>query len=369
MTRTELSRLTGLSRTTVSNLVTELIDEGLAAESAQHENGGRLRGAGRPAAAVRLRPAAGVAVGIDVGARHVAVAVGDLSHRVLAERWVDLPWGHGSERGMHEAVALVDRLLAESGVARDDVIGVGMGLPAPISGPGGLVASSNILPGWAGMAVAEDMTDRLGLPVAVDNDANLGALAEAIWGAGADCDQLAYIKVATGIGAGLLHDGRLFRGTSGTAGEIGHTTVAEDGPVCRCGNRGCLELYAGGSALLAAVGTSHPEVDRLERLIALAGEGDPACSRVITDAGRHIGVAMANLVNLLNPRRIVVGGELSRAGETLLEPMRTAVRRSAVRSAVDAVEIVPGILAERAEVLGGLALVLREPARFATVAD
>jgi predicted NBD/HSP70 family sugar kinase len=362
MTRSALARKTGLSRTTISTLLTELIEHGIVTEASDD---GARRGAGRPATAVRLDHSAGAAVSIDVGARHLAVAVGDLAHRVLAERWVPLPAAHQAVDGMDRAAGLVREALAEAGVAEGSVIGVAMGLPAPISQTTGLVASSNILPGWAGLQVAEEMSERLGLPVFVENDSNLGALAESAWGAGAGFDQLAYIKAATGIGAGLIQDGKLFRGTTGTAGEIGHTTVAEDGPICRCGNRGCLELYAGGAALLGALHQSHPEVETLERVVELAHEeNDPACARVLADAGSHIGVAIANLINLFNPRRIIVGGELAGAGETVLGPMRVAAERSAVQAAVEAVEIVPGVLGHRAEVLGGLALVLFEPWRF-----
>jgi predicted NBD/HSP70 family sugar kinase len=331
---------------------------------AEASDDGARRGAGRPATVVRLDHSAGAAVSIDIGARHLAVAVGDLAHRVLAERWIPLPLGHRAGEGIERAAALVGEMLDEAGVDKPSVIGAAMGLPAPISQPEGLVASTNILPGWAGVQVAEEMSERLGTSVFVENDSNLGALAESAWGAGAGFDQLAYIKAATGIGAGLVQDGKLFRGTTGTAGEIGHTTVAEDGPICRCGNRGCLELYAGGAALLEALHQSHPDVETLEQVVQLAQENHPACARVLADAGRHIGVAIANLINLFNPRRIVVGGELAGAGETVLAPMRLAAERSAVQAAVEAVEIVPGVLGHRAEVLGGLALVLFEPWRF-----
>jgi predicted NBD/HSP70 family sugar kinase len=365
MTRSALARTTGLSRTTISTLLGELIEQGIVAEAdAEAGDGGVRRGAGRPATVVRLDHSAGAAVSIDVGARHLAVAVGDLAHRVLAERWVPLPAAHGAVEGMDRAAELARDALAEAGVEKSAVIGAAMGLPAPISQPAGVVASSNILPGWAGVQVAEEMSERLELPVFVENDSNLGALAESAWGAGAGVDQLAYIKAATGIGAGLVQDGKLFRGTTGTAGEIGHTTVAEDGPICRCGNRGCLELYAGGVALLDALHQSHPDVETLEQVVELAHEGHPACARVLADAGRHIGVAIANLINLFNPRRIVVGGELAGAGQTVLAPMRVAAERSAVQAAVEAVEIVPGVLGQRAELLGGLALVLFEPWRF-----
>jgi predicted NBD/HSP70 family sugar kinase len=361
MTRSGLARATGLSRTTISTLLAELIEQGLVTEGTAD---GSRRGAGRPATVVRLDHSAGAAVSIDVGARHLAVAVGDLAHRVLAEHWMPLPIAHAASDGMERATDLVAELLAKAGVEEKSVIGVAMGLPAPISQPDQHVASSNILPGWAGVEVATEMSDRLGMPVFIENDSNLGALAESAWGAGAGFDQLAYIKAATGIGAGLVQGGKLFRGTTGTAGEIGHTTVAEDGPICRCGNRGCLELYAGGAALLGALRQSHPDVETLEQVVELAHENHPACARVLADAGAHIGVAIANLINLFNPRRIVVGGELAGAGDLLLQPMRVAAERSAVQTAVEAVEIVPGVLGQRAEVLGGLALVLFEPWRF-----
>jgi predicted NBD/HSP70 family sugar kinase/DNA-binding XRE family transcriptional regulator len=254
LTRSALAREAGLSRTTISTLLAELIEQGLVTE----ENGGSpsdtqpRRSAGRPATVVRLDHSAGAAVSIDVGARHVAVAVGDLGHQVLAEHWSSLPLGHRAQEGIELAVDIVRELLSKADVDVGSVIGVAMGLPAPIAQPLGMVASTNILPRWAGVHVAEETSGRLGLPVYVENDANLGALAESAWGAGAGFDQVAYIKAATGIGAGLVQDGHLFRGTTGTAGEIGHTTVAEDGPICRCGNRGCLELYAGGAALRSA---------------------------------------------------------------------------------------------------------------------
>jgi predicted NBD/HSP70 family sugar kinase len=365
MTRSALARATGLSRTTISTLLTELMEQGLVTEASDGVDGANARrGAGRPATVVRLDHSAGAAVSIDVGATHVAVAVGDLGHQVLAEEWTPLPRGHLADDGMDRAVDLVGRMLDKASVSTGAVIGVAMGLPAPISQPSGLVASSNILPGWAGVEVGERMAVRLGMPVFIENDSNLGALAESAWGAGAGFDHLAYIKAATGIGAGLVQDGKLFRGTTGTAGEIGHTTVAENGPICRCGNRGCLELYAGGASLLESLRQTLPDIETLEQVVEMAHDGNPACTRVLADAGQHIGVAIANLINLFNPRRIIVGGELAGAGETLLQPMRVAAERSAVQTAVEAVEIVPGVLGHRAEVLGGLALVLFEPWRF-----
>nr|MDT0666121.1 ROK family protein [Micromonospora sp. DSM 115978] len=156
----------------------------------------------------------------------------------------------------------------------------------------------------------------------VDNDANLGALAELTWGAGRGASGVAYIKAATGVGAGMVVDGRIHRGHTGTAGEIGHTTVDEHGPVCRCGNRGCLETFVGTRILLDMLRASHgPDLSVLG-MLALARDGDAGCQRVVADAGRAIGVAVANLCNLVNPELVVVGGDLAAAGDLLLDPLR-----------------------------------------------
>ena len=179
------------------------------------------------------------------------------------------------------------------------------------------------------------MAERLSLPIHVDNDANLGALSEFHWGAGRATASLAYLKVATGIGAGLVVDGRLFHGAGGTAGEIGHTTIDENGPICRCGRRGCLETFAAGPALLELLRPSLGPDLTLEGVLERAVDGDPGCQRAIADAGRHIGQALGNLCNLINPERIVVGGSLGAAGDVLLDPMREAVERAAIPSAAE----------------------------------
>ena len=194
------------------------------------------------------------------------------------------------------------------------------------------------------------------MPVEIENDANCGALAELTWGAGRDCSNFAYIKAATGIGAGLVVDGKLLRGASGTAGEIGHTTLDESGLLCYCGNRGCLETVASGPAILQLVGQGRAEALTLGRVIELAIEGDVRCRRAISDAGLQIGVAVAGLCNLINPERVIVGGILSRAGDLVLHPIRESIRRHAVLAAAERVVVVPADFVERAELLGSLAL-------------
>ena len=233
---------------------------------------------------------------------------------------------------------------------------MGMGLPAPLLGESHLVGSSSILPGWVGVHADEQLAAALGHPVWVDNDANLGALAEMTWGAGRGARDLVYLKLATGIGAGIVVNGSIVCGAAGTAGEIGHTTVDEHGDVCQCGNRGCLETVASADTILRLLAPRQGDGLTLQEAIDTALAGDAGCRRVIGDAGRHIGVALANVVNLLSPERIVVGGELAGAGEVLLGPIRAAVERYAIESAAKATQIIPAGLGDRAEVLGAIAL-------------
>ena len=361
--RAELARTTGLSRSTISTIVGDLLDSGLAGERDGHP-GGEAH-AGRPPVMVALNGKAGLALGIDFGHRHLRVAVSDLSHTVLAEAWCEMDIDHSAEQGLAQAAEFVDQVLAEAGGDRERVIGVGMGLPAPIDRATGSVQAASILPGWVGVDAALEATNRLGLAVEVDNDANLGALAELVWGAARGKSEVAYIKVSTGIGAGLISGGRLQHGVGGTAGEIGHTLLAEGGPVCRCGNRGCLETLASSRAIADLLSASRREPISTKRMLELCSEGDAAAQRLVGDAGRSIGMAVANLCNLLNPECVIVGGDLSAAGDVLLEPLREGVSRYAIPSAVEDLEIVAGVLGERAEMLGALALVMHESERFA----
>jgi len=362
--RAELARVTELSRSTISTIVGDLIGDGLAVERNGQPEGESH--AGRPGVMVALDPSAGVALGIDFGHRHLRVAVSDLSHTVLAERWCELDVDHSASEGLARASEFVEEIMVEANLDRDNVIGVVMGLPAPINRVSGTVQDASILPGWVGIDAAGEASARLDLPVAVENDANLGALAELTWGAARGRSEVAYLKVASGVGGGLISGGRLARGVGGTAGEIGHTVVAERGPVCRCGNRGCLETLASTRAVASLLSQSRREEISTRRLLELAAEGDAATGRLIGDAGRAVGVAVANLCNIVNPECVVIGGDLALAGDVLLDPIRDAVARSAIPSAAADTEIVVGVLGERAEMLGALALVMHESERFAS---
>jgi glucokinase-like ROK family protein len=353
LTQAEIARTTGLSAATVSNIVRELKESGTVQVTPTSAGGRRAR-------AVSLSGDAGAVVGVDFGHSHLRVAVGNLAHQVLAEEAEPIDVDASAEEGFDRAEQLVQRLIATSGINREKLIGVGLGVPGPIDVETGELGSTSILPGWSGTHPRQELAARLGVPVYVDNDANLGALGEQVWGNGRGAGDLAYIKVASGVGAGLVVNGQIYRGPGGTAGEIGHITLDESGPVCRCGNRGCLETFTAARYVLPLLHSSHGTNLTMARVVQLAREGDPGCRRVVGDIGRHIGSGVANLCNLLNPSRVVLGGDLAEAGDLVLGPVRDSVSRYAIPSAARQLTVVPGTLGGRAEVLGALALVLSE---------
>jgi predicted NBD/HSP70 family sugar kinase len=232
-----------------------------------------------------------------------------------------------------------------------------MGLPGPVDTTGH-VGSTVILPGWAGLHAARELSDRIGLTVEVDNDANLGALGEVAFGAGRGAGDVIYVKASSGVGAGIVLGGRLHRGATGIAGEIGHIQVDRSERVCRCGNRGCLETVAAMPALLELLRPVHGDGLTPARLVEMARDGDLATVRQLTDAGRAVGQTLAGLCNALNPELIIVGGDLAATGDALLGGIRESVSRFALPGAADAVRVTAGVLGDRAEVLGSLALVI-----------
>ncbi len=312
--RTELARQTGLSRTTVATLVADLQARGLVVEQRVGDTHNEQVGRGRPPTLLRLDPSVGAAIGVDFGHTHLRVAVADLSSTVLAERRIELDIDHSAAAALGAAVELIDLVLASANLSRADVVGVGVGLSGPIE-LSGKVGRTVILPGWVGLNAARELSTRLGLHVTVENDANLGALAEVSSGAGEGLDDVIYVMVSSGIGAGLILGGRLHRGATGFAGELGHVFVQQDGAVCRCGNRGCLETVASVDSLLALLRPTHGAGLTATGLLELIAAADIAAIRVVRDAGRSIGRVLAGLANCLDPEAIIVGGDLSPAGD------------------------------------------------------
>ncbi|MDX6526502.1 MAG: hypothetical protein QOJ47_1718 [Gaiellales bacterium] len=362
--RSDLARLTGLSRTTVTTLVADLHTRGLIVEESHGPAHAETGSRGRRPAFLRLAPSAGAALGIDFGHRLIRVAVADLGSTVLAEQTIELDVDAAACAAMEAASELTEVVLAAAQIERSQIIGAGVGIPGPIDHATGAVASMTILPGWSGVSAGRELERLLEIPVRVDNDANLGALGEVTYGAGQGLSDVVYVRLTSGIGSGLILGGRLHHGANGFAGELGHVQVQADGVVCRCGNRGCLETVAADGSLLALLRPAHGDDLTVRGMLELVASGDLGARRVFNDAGRALGRVLADLCNHLNPAAIIVGGELSAAVGPLLDGIRESVHRYAQPSVADAVEVKPGVLGERAEVLGALALVIGDTDRL-----
>ncbi|MBS2937421.1 ROK family transcriptional regulator [Nocardioides sp. J2M5] len=350
--RAELARATGLSATTVSSLVGELLASGQVRETST----GRPHkgGSGRPPVLVELATPPGGVVGVDVGHGHVRVAAAGPTGDVLAEdvRVLDVD-GHGPGT-LDVAAAMVREVLAAARLDAQEVHGAGMCVPAPID-RGTSRVSTGILPGWRGVDPAAELADRIGAPVVVDNDANLGALAEVRHGAARGHQDVVYVKLASGVGSGLVLGGRVHRGATGMAGEVGHVQIGEDGDVCRCGNRGCLETRVSAGRLLAVLQPAHDEDLTVARVLGLEATGDPGVRRVLADAGTTVGRVLADLSNHLNPSMIVLGGPFG-AASSVVEGVRRALDRYAQPATAGAVEVRSAELGERAGIVGAVAL-------------
>lgn len=353
MTQAQIARTTGLSAATVSNIVRELRDLGMVTVSPTSSGG-------RRAQSVSLARDAGLAVGVHVSASHLRAAICDMAYEVLAEEQIPYDVNQSPERGLRRAEWLVSTLVRQARVDRTKIRGIGVALPGPIEAESGQLGAGTVLAAWRGVDIASELSQRVGLPVEVANDAHAAVLGELIWGAGRDVTDLAYLKLSSSVGAALVINGEVYKGYGGLAGEFGHITVNEQGRICRCGNRGCLETVVGGPYLLELL-PHHPERRRLtlDQLIAAALDGDLGSRRVIADAGRAVGAAAAVLCNLLNPQRLIVGGELAAAGELLLAPIEEALVRQTLPSAVRMVDVVPAELAALGAVRGALASVVR----------
>jgi predicted NBD/HSP70 family sugar kinase len=351
-TQAELARQTGLSTATVSNIVKIMQESGLASTEP-------ITSSGRRALNVRLNSNGAVAVGIDFGRRHLRVVLASLSYHVIAEESVMLPLGHQSEEGIQAALVLLEKLLRETGVERTAVVGAGVGIPGPIDRRTGTVAQGAILPEWVGINILQHLEDTLKFPVFIDNDANLGAWSEVTWGPHTGVSNLMFLKIGSGIGAGLILNGAPYYGHVGITGEIGHATIHEQGLVCRCGNRGCLETIASTTTMIELLSRGEDRPLTPADIVRKALARDSATLRVVDDAGLAVGRALGNVANLINPEVIVVGGPLAGLGNLLLEPIRRGLVRHAVPVIGETTTLTMSSLGDRAEALGAAALVFQ----------
>lgn len=365
----ELVASAGLSRPTVLAALTKLAREGLAEIVPGQDSGSSA--AGRRPHRYRLTAKAGLAVGVDVGRRHINIVVMDAGHQRIVDQESEVIADADNDPPavLKQAVDLVHRALQEASTD-SAVLGIAFGLAMPIT-RAGLAGAGTLLPAWAEINPRNELARLIpDCPVYVGNESDLGALGEYLFGWGQGKRDLTYVKLGTGIGGGIVLGGRLQRGSSGTAAEIGHITLDHQGRRCPCGNRGCLERYAGGRALLDSARRDGLEIDDLPSLVRRARSGDVACRRILHEAGMMIGTAIGTLVNLTGPELVVLGGSLSAAGDILTGPVRIALDQTALAPAASAVSIELARLGRWASACGAVAFVFeregrRPPAHFA----
>jgi glucokinase len=351
-TRAELALTTGLARSTVASRIDALISSGLVGPAGEASSSG-----GRPPSRFAFNPAARVVLAVDVGATHVIVAVTDLGGSILAERRLTQEVADGPDVVLGRVIAAGKELLAEAGRDIADLAGMGIGLPGPVEHATGRPVKPPIMPGWDGFDVVPYVQRSLPVPVLVDNDVNIMALGErtAYW---PEHQNFLFIKVATGIGAGIISNGELQRGANGTAGDLGHVRVPRgDEVLCRCGNYGCLEALASGPAVARQLHELGLEASTGADVLRLVGEGNLQAIQALRQAGRDVGDVLATVVNLLNPSMIVIGGSVGEAGEHLVAGIREVVYRRSLPLATTHLRIGISMAGDRAAILGASQMV------------
>jgi glucokinase len=312
---------------------------------------------------------------VDLGGSKILSVVAQGDGRRLGEDRRSTGAEEGPELVLERIVRSLEEALAKAGLQRGDLAAVGICSPGPCDIDAGVIGWGPNLPGWRNVPICRYVEERLGVPACLENDANAAAVGEHVYGAGRGCRHLIYITVSTGIGGGFIIDGRLYRGATGVAAELGHMTIDPHGPVCGCGNRGCLEALAsgtaiaargeelvaqGGSALLAKLAQEQGRLTA-ETVAQAAGQGDIACQDIIRRAGYYLGIGFASYLNIFNPELIIIGGGLAKVGDLLLVPARAEMEARAMPEALRAVQLKLAELGDHAGVMGMVAL-LREGA-------
>ena len=359
--RTDIAQELGLTRASVTIIINDLIENGII-----HETESRSTRSGRPPVVLDINPKSGLAAAIDMGATHLRVAVGDFSAHILEE--VEQPFriAHGPDQCLEEGDRALRFVLDKRGLQIGDLSAIGLSVPGPVIQDTGMVMAPPIMPGWDRFPIRATVESLWKVPVALDNDANFGAVGEWVYGAGRGERNLAFIKVGSGIGAGLIINRQIFGGTTGAAGEIGHLTIDENGPLCTCGNRGCLEAFAGGHAIelqarqlvesgkRTLLSDSNVKSITVRDVAEAARRGDLAAQEILHRSGTFIGIAVAGLINLVNPSVVIIGGGVAEVGDLLTAPIRKVVRERSLRAAEHAVKITTAMLGRRSTLIGAM---------------
>jgi predicted NBD/HSP70 family sugar kinase len=352
-TRADLVAITGLARSTVNARLDALVASGLVDSAGAGASTG-----GRPPSRFAVNARARLALAMDIGATHATIAVTDLGGTILGSDTAEIDISAGPEIVLDSAIAMGKTLLAQSGGSDIPTAGVGIGLPGPVEHATGKPTNPPIMPGWNGFDVPAYVQRSIDAPVLVDNDVNAMAIGEhaTAW---STVQHMLFVKIATGIGSGIISDGRINRGSQGTAGDLGHVQApGAQGRPCRCGNFGCLEAIASGPAIVQQLAESGSSISSPRELLDHVREGDLRAIDAVRQAGREIGAVLASCVSLLNPSAIVVGGFMVGAGAQLLAGIREVVYQRALPIAASNLTIATSAAGRFAGVRGAAFMVI-----------
>lgn len=343
----------GLARSTVTLRIEALMELGLVGFADEAVSTG-----GRPSSRIALKAGSKVVLGVDIGASHLRVAVTDLTGHRLHEAARTMEVALGPDAVLQAVVELATELLRESGRGMTDLLAIGIGVPGPVEHRTGRPINPPIMPGWNGFDVPGYLQDHFRVPVLVDNDVNIMALGErnVAW---PNVDNLIYVKVATGIGSGIVSSGMLQRGADGVAGDIGHIRVHNGtGVPCHCGNKDCLEAVASGPAVASKLRALGKEATTSEDVVRLVGTGSTEAVHAVRQAGRDVGEVLSACVSLINPSVIVIGGSMALAGEHFIAGIREVVYSRTIPLATQHLQIVQSSSGLDAGVLGASMLAI-----------
>ena len=345
--------MTGFARSTVALRIDALIGQGLV-----RSVGDAVSTGGRPSAQLVFNTTGRVVLAVDVGASHIKLAVCDLLGNSLEEQQVDIAVAEGPDVVLRWVETTGDALLAAAGRTARDLLAVGVGLPGPVEYSSGRPINPPIMPGWNRYDVAGRLSQHFGTPVLVDNDVNIMALGEQAF-AWPRVENLIFVKVATGIGSGVISSGTLQRGAQGIAGDIGHVRIARgDGVACHCGNLGCLEAMASGPAIAKNLRALGHDVESNASVIELVREGNIDAIQAIRQAGRDLGEVLTACVSLMNPSVIVVGGSMAAVGEHIIAGVREIIYTRSMPLATSHLTIAASAAGANAAILGASLLAI-----------
>ena len=369
LSRADISRITKLTRSTVSEIVNYLIKEGWVRENGRSRSQGGRRGI-----LVELNPRAYYAVGVEIGTLNIVAALVDLRGKVTKRVERLTRREQKKEIVIQRVKKTIHELISISKVSLSKIAGIGVAVPGLIDSERGILRVSSNL-GWRNVPLREILENEFHVPILVDNNANAMALAESQFGAGKGIKNFVCVNVGMGIGSGIIIKGEIYRGESESAGEIGHTTVDYNGPICSCGNRGCLEVMASAPAIAkrAIQAIRRGEKTKIYQMVngnlneitaatvaMAAKEGDKIAKRIMEETGEYLGTGIANIVNLFNPRVVIMGGGVSQAGNLIFEPIKRTIKERAFFVPAEVVKVLPPALGKDSTVIGAATLVLDE---------